>query len=66
MLNDIDPAEIDRKEEELWSEIYNKMVAGGEPKDIAREMADRTAVAFRIAVTTYDRKRYKKHSTLIN
>lgn len=58
--------EIERKEQELWSEIYNKMIAEGEPKELAEQMANRAASAFIFFVSTREHKTFNRRSTLIN
>ncbi|HEV2991170.1 MAG TPA: hypothetical protein VG759_22215 [Candidatus Angelobacter sp.] len=68
MLNDIvDPKELDRHSEQLWLEVYNKVIEHGESEDIARQMADRVEIGFRVSLSTPpDHEPVKKHSTSIN
>jgi len=58
--------EIERKEQELWAEIYNKMLAAGESKELAEQMANRATSAFMFFVTTCEHKAFNQHSSLIN
>ncbi len=40
---------------ELWSEVYDKMIAGGQPAELARDIADRAVSALNTLLDTTDR-----------